>query len=301
MDSQEALGRFPLFRNIAPTTWQEISTALREVTLAAGEYLCRQGEPGDSLFLIDSGLIEVWLETPAGTHLVRRLRQGDIVGEMELLTGEPRAAHVIANVPSIVLELDAQTFASITVRNPKVLHNIALTLIEREHASAKVRLQPARGEAVALVIDDGHLSIASAVVAAFEPGDRGQVDERATFRPDTGVVPGWRGSVSAHTSQREDRSHCKTAAIGDRDPVAGPSPIPDQARSRTRRWGGEGLRARRGVQGPGRRRVRFRLRRRVQHRIDPRQRHCYGHAGRRVVGDGAQAVVPRTMRPLFFA
>jgi len=141
---------------------------LREIRLDAGEYLCRQGDPGDSLFLIDAGLIEVWLETPTGTRLVRRLRQGDIVGEMALLTGEPRSAHVIANVPSTVLELNAQTFAGITARYPKVLNNIALALIEREHATAQVRLQSIRGEAVALVIGDDQLAVAKPVVEAFK-------------------------------------------------------------------------------------------------------------------------------------
>jgi NTE family protein len=189
-----------------------MSTSLREVRLDAGEYLCRQGEPGDSLFLIDSGLIEVWLETSAGTRLVRRLRQGDIVGEMALLTGEPRSAHVIANVPSSVLELDAQTFASITARNPKVLHNVALALIEREHASAKVRLQSARGEAVALVIDDSHLSIASSVVAAFEHAskaapivaDLGQCLETATGRHQADDLPGFLANLD-HRLQQADR------------------------------------------------------------------------------------------------
>lgn len=168
VNSQRALETFSLFRGIDADAWQEMSTLLREVRLDAGEYLCRQGDPGDSLFLIDSGLIEIWLETSTGARLVRRLRQGDIVGEMALLTGEPRSAHVIANVPSTVLELNAQTFAGIAARYPKVLNNIALALIEREHASAQVRLQSNRGEAVALVIGDDNLAVANPVVEAFK-------------------------------------------------------------------------------------------------------------------------------------
>ena len=211
VNSQRALERFPLFRGIDAEARQELSTLLREIRLDAGEYLCRQGDPGDSLFLIDSGLIEVWLETSTGARLVRRLRQGDIVGEMALLTGEPRSAHVIANVPSIVLELNAKTFAGVAARYPKVLNNIALALIEREHASAKVRLQPNRGEAVALVIDGNQLALANPVVEAFKQAsptipivvDLGQCLDRQSSHYHQDDLPGFLADLDNRLQKTE--------------------------------------------------------------------------------------------------
>jgi NTE family protein len=162
----EALAAFPLLRDLETEALARVFANLHEIALDPGDFLCRQGDRGDSLFLVANGLVEVWLESSGGRHLVRRLRQGDVVGEMALLTGKPRSADVIANVPSTVLELDAATFASITAEHPKVLHNIARVLIEREHASADLRFGSGRGESVALVVGDSVLRDVAAITAA---------------------------------------------------------------------------------------------------------------------------------------
>jgi predicted acylesterase/phospholipase RssA/CRP-like cAMP-binding protein len=164
----QALADFPLLQDLPPRALQHILTNLNRRTLDTGEFLCRQGEHGESLFLIESGLVEVWLETDHDRHLVRRLRQGDIVGEMALLTGEPRSADVIANVPSVVLELDASTFAAITAAHPRILHNITRVLIEREHASASTRLRGRRGESVALILGEAALHQTRPIMRAAE-------------------------------------------------------------------------------------------------------------------------------------
>ena len=44
--------------------------------------------------------------------MLARLRRGEVVGEMSLVTGEARSATVVANVPTEVLELDREAFAA---------------------------------------------------------------------------------------------------------------------------------------------------------------------------------------------
>jgi CRP-like cAMP-binding protein len=137
------LGRYRLFQGLSSTALTEISADLRTLTFAAGDYVCRQGESGESLFLVQTGLIEVWLETGAEKKLVRRLRQGEVVGEMALLTGEPRSASVVAAVASTVLELDASTFSRIVARHPTIIRNIAVILVQRQCADTHVMLRRA--------------------------------------------------------------------------------------------------------------------------------------------------------------
>lgn len=64
--------------------------------LKAGERLICQGDQGDSFYVIQSGSCIVNLEKEGTIHPMARLRAGDVVGEMAVLTGERRSAHVDA-------------------------------------------------------------------------------------------------------------------------------------------------------------------------------------------------------------
>lgn len=62
----------------------------------AGDRFIVQGEPGDACYLIQRGTCVAEVEKEGRLKTVARLRKGSIVGEMALLTGEPRSAHVVA-------------------------------------------------------------------------------------------------------------------------------------------------------------------------------------------------------------
>jgi NTE family protein len=128
--------------------------------------ICRQGEPGDSLFVIRSGLAQV-IDEAAGSRTVARLRRGEVVGEMSLITGETRSATVVAAVPTEVLELDQRSFTALLQKYPLVLANLSRILSHR--LARKNRLADAerrRGDAVALVIEPSTAHIAGAIVEA---------------------------------------------------------------------------------------------------------------------------------------
>jgi NTE family protein len=151
---------------------QTISTILARMPrrrFDAEQYLCRQGDAGHSLYLIMEGLVEIWLEQGDERSLIARLRPGDAVGEMSLLTGEPRAASVMAAVPTEILELDATTFAGVLAEHPVVLRNVALMLIERQKlANEQILLRHERGEALALVLGEETADLADQAIAAAE-------------------------------------------------------------------------------------------------------------------------------------
>lgn len=67
--------------------------------LAAGEWLFREGDPGDTAFVIEHGLLEVCREPPAGERLAQ-LGPGDVIGEMSLIDQLPRTASAFARVPT---------------------------------------------------------------------------------------------------------------------------------------------------------------------------------------------------------
>ena len=68
-----------------------LAHALRRVDLAAGTMLFRQGDPGDSLYVIVRGRLRLVMTDDRGDSLVHELGPGQTVGELALLTGDPAA------------------------------------------------------------------------------------------------------------------------------------------------------------------------------------------------------------------
>jgi NTE family protein len=153
-DPIRALVRHPLFDGVPAGGLEELRGLVRPRRLSAGGTLCRRGEEGDSLFVILSGLAHVLVEDEA--RPAAKLRRGDIVGEMSLLTGERRSATVIAATPMSLLELDRDAFAQLMARHPSILGNLTRVLSERlRETTARVGARPTRGEAVALIAGAG--------------------------------------------------------------------------------------------------------------------------------------------------
>lgn len=71
--------------------------SLSPVSFAAGSSIITQGDPGDSMYIVQDGTCVVLVAKDGQKHVVARLGQGEVVGEMAVLTGEPRYADVEAD------------------------------------------------------------------------------------------------------------------------------------------------------------------------------------------------------------
>jgi predicted acylesterase/phospholipase RssA/CRP-like cAMP-binding protein len=102
------------------------------VTLSRGEYLFREGESGDNLYLVVAGVLEVRAADRKGPErTVARIRRGEPVGEMALISDEPRSASVRAGRQTELLRLSRCDFESIVPVFPQVLMGITRKLVER--------------------------------------------------------------------------------------------------------------------------------------------------------------------------
>lgn len=88
--------------------------------LSAGERLISQGEEGDSLYVVQDGSCIASVEKDGVHYPVNRLKPGDVVGEMALLTGERRSAHVDAETDMTVWCLTRANFDSLCVEYPRL-------------------------------------------------------------------------------------------------------------------------------------------------------------------------------------
>jgi small-conductance mechanosensitive channel/CRP-like cAMP-binding protein len=93
----------------------------------------RQGQPGDSLYFVQEGLLDVLIEQPGQPPLrVSRLSQGQYFGEMSLLTGDPRSATVVAATGTIVYEVAKSVLEPILSARPDLTHQLAQTIARRK-------------------------------------------------------------------------------------------------------------------------------------------------------------------------
>lgn len=100
-----------VFSSLDSRDQEIIVNAMQIVTFPAGSRVITQGDKGDLLFLVDSGMLDCFRTSESGEtkHLVT-YGPGDAFGELALLYNAPRAATIDARTNSILLSLDRETF-----------------------------------------------------------------------------------------------------------------------------------------------------------------------------------------------
>jgi cAMP-dependent protein kinase regulator len=111
----------PLFRGMSQEEILAVIRGLRFHSTGPGRILVTEGEPGDSLFILTTGLCRAYVRNPAGHNMeVRELTEGDFFGEISVLTGQARSATITTVTPCELLELDRQGLEAITASYPRV-------------------------------------------------------------------------------------------------------------------------------------------------------------------------------------
>jgi small-conductance mechanosensitive channel/CRP-like cAMP-binding protein len=128
----DALSRVDVFRALDAEKVDRLARRLRLVIFGPGEVILRQGDPGDSLYVVCSGRVAVRVETHGGHREVATLAAGQFFGEMSLMTGESRAATVVAkgDVECYIVEKDA--FQRILEEKPELAGIISDILSRRQ-------------------------------------------------------------------------------------------------------------------------------------------------------------------------
>jgi twitching motility protein PilT len=139
----ESLGAARLFRGLDPRQLPEIAALAELRQYEAGEVLLREGDPPDGFLLILGGEVEVRVRHPEGEHDVEiaRLGQGDTLGEVGLLLGQPRSATTVAHGRVHALAFPTSFFQNIIQRVPSV--GLVLCQALARHLRQMSRMIPA--------------------------------------------------------------------------------------------------------------------------------------------------------------
>jgi CRP-like cAMP-binding protein len=115
------------------TEREALARSLVKHVYAPGELILRRGEPGDSMFIIDRGKVEVQLHAADGKlQQVAVLEPGNFFGEMALLTGEPRTADISALEETEILEIRKPALKQLLDENAQLAEALSHKLAERQ-------------------------------------------------------------------------------------------------------------------------------------------------------------------------
>ena len=136
-DLHRLLADVPIFASLTDDERHELARTARRVNLGPLERLVVQGQEGTSLFVVVDGAVEVLLRREDGKDwpLDTRLK-GAVLGEMSLLTGEPRAATVRAVTGATVYEIGKRQYEPLLRRRPELLDALAVVVEQRLHDQA---------------------------------------------------------------------------------------------------------------------------------------------------------------------
>jgi small-conductance mechanosensitive channel len=136
-ERERVLANVDLFARLTDGQRRDIAAQSTIRMYGNGEAIVRQGEPGQSMFVVCSGKVAVVLDP--GQREVAVTEKGGYFGEMSLLTGDPRTASVVARGDVSVLELDAEVFRALGAVDSQAVERIALAAVARRAELSQVR------------------------------------------------------------------------------------------------------------------------------------------------------------------
>jgi CRP-like cAMP-binding protein len=116
----EALAATPLFAGLSQEALGALVEQLQLVTLGEGEVLFYEGDPGDALYVIVEGEVSVSAEGPPRVEMTR-MGAGSFIGEVALMTDQPRSATVTATQDAELLRIDRKTLSKVLSEHGEVL------------------------------------------------------------------------------------------------------------------------------------------------------------------------------------
>ena len=109
MDESDLLTDLPLFRGLDAAAQAKLRSVAVDVEVRASEALFEQGDRTDAMYVVRSGRLQV----RQGDVLLTELGRGNVIGELGLLTGEPRSASVVAVRDSTLVKLSQEAFDAV--------------------------------------------------------------------------------------------------------------------------------------------------------------------------------------------
>ncbi len=108
-----------LFALLSPTELEQLRRVAREQTYATGKEIFKEGDPGDGLYLVKEGLVEISASaSQTGRYIFAEAGPGDLLGEMAVIEDQPRSANAVARKKTVVYFIPRVDVLQLVDRSP---------------------------------------------------------------------------------------------------------------------------------------------------------------------------------------
>ena len=128
----------PLFKDFDPAERKSIVEKFKMKQASPAEVLITEGKNSDGLYVVLHGGVQVAAKKQAAAVELARLKEGDIFGEMSLLTRKPATATVTSTGNSILLRLPRESFQELVLTHPQILELVSELTEKRKSATEAV-------------------------------------------------------------------------------------------------------------------------------------------------------------------
>jgi len=130
----------PIFQTLGQEDRRQLANLFTPVTFAPGAVIVKEGNPGDSMFIIKSGEVEVTTINPLSQQRVvlAKLLCGNFFGEVSLIKKKPRTATITAQTPVEAMELTRNNYEALTRHHPEITHLLEETIEKRVEDTIQV-------------------------------------------------------------------------------------------------------------------------------------------------------------------
>lgn len=116
-----------IFSELSKKELRVIEQLMTTVSRAEGKILTKQGGRGQEFFIIEDGTARVEIDGRTAAHL----GPGDFVGELSLITGDPRTATVTATSDMLLRVLNRREFSVLLEESPAVCRKVMVAAVKR--------------------------------------------------------------------------------------------------------------------------------------------------------------------------
>ncbi|MBV6624841.1 MAG: mechanosensitive ion channel [Rivularia sp. (in: Bacteria)] len=137
---RDLLRQISYFQNCTPRQIRELIEQGFRQMLPPEQVICREGDPGNSFYVILSGSVEIYSEK-LNKHIVNR-HAGEFIGEMALLMGIPRSASIRTNEQTTLFVVDHTNLQRLLSNHPQLADQISAELATRSESLASMGILP---------------------------------------------------------------------------------------------------------------------------------------------------------------
>lgn len=142
------LVEYPIFRDFDDADLEILADLCEELRASPGETIFKEGDPGNAMYIVRSGVVEVTTGGAKGRkNPINIISAGEFFGEMALIDGSPRSADVAAQEESVLVKLSSDAFLRLKKEYPatgfKIVDVLLKTLSFRLRRSNKKAYQDA--------------------------------------------------------------------------------------------------------------------------------------------------------------